>query len=250
MAHKEFIRYNPGSRLAVLMIHGIVGSPDHFAPFLATVPESVSVYNILLDGHGKAVEDFASTSMEKWKNQVKTWLKIIFDRHEQVLLVAHSMGTLFALQAAIDHPDKIPALFLLNVPTRPHYPPATMVASVRVAWGKVIPGYRRAFEMQNASGVTLSRNYLKYISWIPRCAELLSECRRIRLLLPELNVPAYTFQSRQDELVAFRSVKDLEGHPYIKNTVLEKSGHFAYRQEDLPMLQQALKELIEKEIHK
>ena len=40
------------------------------------------------------------------------------------------------------------------------------------------------------------------------------------------------------------SVKDLENHPCIKNTILEHSGHFAYRNEDIPLLQQALRELI------
>jgi len=245
MEHREYIRHIPGSKFAVLMIHGIAGTPNHFNPLLPQIPEDWSVYNILLDGHGKQVEDFSATSMEKWKNQVKAQLETIFARHEKVVLIAHSMGTLFSLQAAMDHPDRIPCLFLLNVPTRPQYPPATMAASVRVAWGKVSPKDRRAWEMQNAASVNLSRNYLKYFGWIPRMWELLTECRRVRKLLPQLQTPTYTFQSRSDELVSFRSVKDLEGHPYINNTVLEHSGHFAYREPDLTLLQQRLQALLE-----
>ena len=75
--------------------------------------------------------------------------------------------------------------------------------------------------------------------------ELLVECRRVRKLLPQLQTPTYTFQSRKDELVSFRSVRDLEGHPYINNTVLEHSGHFAYREPDLALLQQCLRARIE-----
>ena len=80
--------------------------------------------------------------------------------------------------------------------------------------------------------------------------ELLAECRRVRRLLPQLKVPSQTFQSRCDELVSLRSVKDLEGNPYIQNRILEHSGHFAYREADLPMLQQAFRDLVEKEFTK
>lgn len=242
MEHREYIRHVPGSDTAVLIIHGIAGTPNHFRELIALIPESVSVYNILLDGHGKEVKDFAATSMKKWKNQVNTWLETLFTRHRQVMILAHSMGTLFAIQAAIDHPDKIPCLFLLNVPTRPQYPPATALAAVRMVTGKIRPQDQVAREMLNATSVTLSRNLLKYITWVPRFWELLQECRRVRHLLPKLQTPTQTFQSRKDELVSFRSVKDLENHPYIQNSILEDSGHFAYREQDLRLLQQALRE--------
>lgn len=68
--HEEYIRKIPGSKMAVLMIHGIAGTPDHFKPFVSLFPDDWSVYNILLDGHGGGVKDFSATSMEKWKKQV------------------------------------------------------------------------------------------------------------------------------------------------------------------------------------
>ena len=244
MAHQGFVRQVSGSEVAVLMIHGIVGSPSHFQELVPVIPESASVYNILLDGHGGTVKDFATTSMQKWKNQVNSTLETIFAQHKQVVIVAHSMGTLFALQAAIDHPDKIAFLFLLNVPTRPRYPLATAVASMRTTWGRVRPQDRMAQEMRVRTSVTLSRNLLAYVAWAPRFWELLVECRRVRLLIPQLQVPAYTYQARVDELVSFKSVKDLEGNPHIQNTILEHSGHFAYRESDLPLLQQTLYDLL------
>ena len=66
MAHQEYIRIVPGSKYAVLMLHGILGTPDHFRELLPLVPENWSVHALLLDGHGGAVEDFSHTSMEKW----------------------------------------------------------------------------------------------------------------------------------------------------------------------------------------
>jgi len=58
------------SRIAVLFIHGIIGTPRHFTeliPLVQQVPEDFTVSNIILDGHGGTVDDFAHTSMAKWK---------------------------------------------------------------------------------------------------------------------------------------------------------------------------------------
>ena len=74
--------------------------------------------------------------------------------------------------------------------------------------------------------------------------ELLKECRAVRRQLPLLKTKTWTFQSQIDELVASRSTGDLEGHPFIVNTVLKDSGHFAYGAEDMRLLQGQLRTLI------
>ena len=95
------------------------------------------------------------------------------------------------------------------------------------------------------TSIKLSPYPWKYLSWIPRYAELLAEISRVRKLLPNLKVHAKTFQSRTDELVSFRSVKDVENHPYIQNTVLYNSGHFAYGHDDTELLRAELKKCMD-----
>ena len=98
MVHEEYVRMVPHADTAVLFIHGIVGTPNHFRdliPLVELVPESWSVCNLLLDGHGKSVEDFANTSIENWHSQVWGTFEKLSRTHERVILVAHSMGTLF-----------------------------------------------------------------------------------------------------------------------------------------------------------
>ena len=68
--HRTYARIVPGAGTAVLMVHGIVGTPRHFDWLIPEFDETWSVYNILLDGHGGSVDDFAETSMKKWKEQV------------------------------------------------------------------------------------------------------------------------------------------------------------------------------------
>ena len=239
--HSPFTRHGSGKD-AVLLIHGIAGSPGHFRDLVSSIPVEFSVYNILLDGHNGSVKDFSGTSMVKWKAQVKACLEDLFARHENVVIVAHSMGTLFAIQAAMDNPDRIPALFLLSVPTRPWMRLSTMVTAIKVAWGKIDDDRTRA--MRSDTGIRLTKKLWQYIGWVPRMVELLAECNRVRKIIPQLTVPTQTYQSQVDELVSIRSCRDLSNHPYISNTILHHSGHFVYGPEDTKLLQTRLTELL------
>ena len=240
MKHKAYTRQGTGKN-AVLLIHGIAGSPDHFRDLVPLIPESFSVCNMLLAGHSGTPRDFGHASMAKWKAQVADTLEDLLSRHEKVVIVGHSMGTLFAIRAAITHPDRIPALFLLNVPTRPWVRPSTIVTSLKVAFGKLDDPKAQA--MRSDTGIQLTPKLWQYLGWIPRMLELLRECRRIRKILPQLTVPTQTFQSKTDELVSFRSCKDLK-NPCIQNTVLYHSGHFVYSEEDTVLLQNRLVEML------
>lgn len=244
MDHRAYIRIVEDSDTAVLMIHGIAGSPAHFRDLIPVIPADWSVYNILLDGHGGTVSDFSRTSLKKWKAQVHGVLTEILEHHRRVLLVAHSMGTLFSIQAAIDHPDRIPALFLLGVPTRPWVRFSTMLTCLRVSWGNLKPNDHAARAMADDCSIRMDQRLWLYIPWAPRFLELLAEIRRVRGILPDLTVPTLTFQSRRDELVSLRSCRDLENYPAIRNTVLEHSGHFGYGPEDLETLRSSLAQMI------
>ncbi len=246
MDHAEFIRDIPDSSVAVLMIHGIAGTPAHFRDLLPLIPESWTVHNIVLDGHGGSVADFAATSMDAWRSQAVREVERLLYRHEKLILIAHSMGTLFSIQAAIRHPERIPFLFLLNVPTRPWVRFSTLLTSLRVSRGNLRENDTAGWAMKNATCIRLERGIWKYAGWIPRLVELLGEISRTRKLLPQLRVPALAFQSRVDELVSVRSCRDLAGHPCINMTILEDSGHFQYGPEDTKRLQAALKQQLER----
>ena len=95
---------NRPKRAAILFVHGILGTPRHFAPFLPYVPASWSVCNLLLEGHGGSVRDFSHAAMAQWKQQVHAALDALLAEHDRVLITAHSMGTLFAIQEALQRP--------------------------------------------------------------------------------------------------------------------------------------------------
>ena len=160
---------------------------------------------------------------------------------ETVVIVGHSMGTLFAIHAAVQYPDRIPALFLLNVPTRPWLRFSTWITSLKVAFGKL--DNPKAQAMRIDTGILLTPRLWEYLGWLPRMVELLAECRKIREVSPLLTVPTQAFQARVDELVSIRSCKDL-GNPCIQTTVLQDSGHFVYGKADTFLLQTRLQALL------
>ena len=235
MAHNQFVRILPDCRKTVVLIHGILGTPDHFSFLLDVIHQDWNVCNLLLDGHGAGPAEFAATSMAKWQTQVSQQLDQIAQYSNRVVIVAHSMGTLLAIRQAIARPELICHLLLLAVPLQPFVRPATALASARLALG-LGDKDPLARIMRDDSSVTLPRGVFHYTPWIPRFWELLRECRFTCKALPKLNVSCDAFQSRKDELVGMSSARLLAENPHVCVHVLEDSGHFTYSPEDRQLM--------------
>ena len=116
MNHAPFFREGTGPN-AVLLIHGIAGSPAHFRDLVSVIPEGFSVYNILLDGHSGPVDNLGRSSMAKWKAQVAATLEALFARYctlaaigtvADVMLMADENRTIVSRGLeSIDHSDFI-----------------------------------------------------------------------------------------------------------------------------------------------
>ena len=233
--HEPYIRIVPGARTAVLMIHGIVGTPEHFRslmPLEREVPENWSVHNLLLPGHGGITEDFGRSSLKAWKDHVFSCFAKLAESHEQVFVAAHSMGTLFALELGLAFPQKIPALFLLAVPMRPGLRWFGIKNVLRVGFHLVREDHPMEVATELACGIETTRLVWKYIPWIPRYLELFQEIYRVETSMGGLSVPCTAWQSHRDELVTNRSRKVLEKFPQIQIRDLFDSSHFFYTDAD------------------
>ena len=243
MEHREYRHLADGADTAVLFIHGINGTPNHFAPFLPLIPSHISVINLLLDGHGGTAKDFSNTSMSRWKAQVQQAVDELSATHRQIFIAAHSMGTLFAIEQAVKN-RSVAALFLLSVPSHIRILPEAAINAWKLCFGTVSPNDKEAQAAIRCCGIKLSRNPFLYLGWIPRYLELFSAIRRTRPLLPLLRTPCTVFQSRRDELVSPRSVSYLKEHTAADIQVLEHSGHFYYDDRDLPALLDAFRSML------
>ena len=241
MEHREFKRILPHADTALLLIHGIVGTPNHFSMLLPLIPEDISVWNLLLDGHGKGVREFAHTSMEKWEQQMDSVVTELLHSHKRVYVAAHSMGTLFAIEQALRHKE-IAGLFLLAAPLEVFVKPSVCGNALKLCLDKIQPDDRVALAMKACGGVKLERNLLVYLTWTPRFWELLCKIREVRKKLPLLTTPCIALQSRQDELVSRHTVKYLEKSSAVSVIELENSGHFFYSESDLRLIRKMFRE--------
>ena len=242
--HREYIREIPESKTAVLFIHGILGTPDHFIDFVKEVPREYSVYNILLDGHGKGVAEFSKSSMKKWRRQAKDIAEKLCRKYENIIIAAHSMGTLFAIELAIKHAEKVKFLFLLACP---------MKVGLRFSAFRNIYFIRRygdrysdeaAKNLIRLCSVKIEKGFFKYLGWIPRYLELFSEIRKVRKIYMSLNVPGFVFISKNDELVSETSADILRKNKNLHVRILSESSHSIYSREDYEYLLSSFKSAI------
>ncbi len=244
MTHKQYIYDVPNGKTVVLFIHGIIGTPNHFKSFVDILPDDYAVYNLLLDGHGKTVKDFARSSMTKWKEQVNSTVKQLAERYENIIIVAHSMGTLLAINCGIEFSKKVKLLFLLNVPLKATLKLSTAVNSAKLALGLEKDNDMAIQNQKNACSIQLDKKLWQYAGWIPRYLELFKEIRATKKKISHIQNPCYAFHSKYDELVSKKSIKYLKVNKNINVKVLEGSGHFAYSNEDSHYMLEQFKSLI------
>ena len=245
MKHSEYVRDVINGDTAVLFIHGILGTPNHFQRFISLIPENWAVHNILLDGHGKTVRDFSKSSMEKWKKNVSDRLDYLTGRYENIIIVAHSMGTLFAIKESIRNPSQVKLLFLLAAPLKIFVKPSAVLNSFKVIF-KISGNDEVAIAAKESYSVEPSWKIWEYAGWIPRYMEFFKEVSNIRGLISDIKVPCVVYQSYKDELVARSSCKYLNRNPSIKINMLSTSRHFYYTEDDYEYLLSDFKRLCSK----
>lgn len=249
MAHEETVRIISGAKTAVLFIHGIAGTPDHFRrgilPLEDLVPEDFSVYNVLIEGHGKQVGDFSRSSMEKWITQVMGIFDSLCATHDRVVIAGHSMGTLFAVKMALERQEKVPLLFLIDCPLRVGVKPFGVVNMIRLSFGCLNPEDPVQAATGRVSSITHTWQVWKYIGWLPRLAELIRQMHLTAHSVSQLSVKCVAFQSKHDELVSCRSCDILRKSGKVEVHGLPNSTHFYYAPKDIQKVRCAFRKALE-----
>lgn len=241
---KQHIRYVQNADTAILFIHGILGTPDYFDLLLPLVPSNWSIHNMLLKGHGGGVKDLSAASMAGWKQQVHEALRSLRMSHDKVIITAHSMGTLFAMQEAIE--DRVAALFLLNTPLKIHVTPRLFRTSWKIFRDDIKPGDEWMLAARQAYGIAGDTNILHYIGWIPRYIELFSEIRKTRKITHRLATTTQVYLSQHDEMVSLRSGRSFENNSHVTVKRLAASGHFYYSPQARCMLREGFHDMVQK----
>ncbi len=233
--HREYKRIVKGARVAVLCVHGIMGTPNHFRDLIPLIPDEFSVLNIVIDGHCKTVGDFSRASMKMWEDCVERAVNELLEDHEEIYVLAHSMGTLLTMEQAMKNP-RITRLFYLSVPIKVGLKLRMVDTAARVYFNKIRPTDKFALAGRECYGITKSENIFKYLGWIPRFLDLFAKIRDIRKDLLKLETPCTAYQSALDEMVSPKSIDILKKESKMRVVTLEGSGHFYYSPDDTEYL--------------
>ena len=88
---------------AVLLVHGFIGTPNHFAD----LPEQIAAQGwrvevLLLPGHGRSPREFDTLAPETLVTAVEEALRRLHDRYGPVVIIGHSMGGALSTIAAAE----------------------------------------------------------------------------------------------------------------------------------------------------
>lgn len=231
MKHPETRRILPDAKYAVLFLHGIVGTPNHFRivlPLEDLVPPDWSVINVRYPGHGGSVTGFGKSNINQWRAHARAAFLQLAQTHEKILIVGHSMGTLFAMQLALEFPEKVASLFLVAAPMRPWIRAYGAVNCLRLAFHRIREDHPMEVATRNVCGVDANPYVWQYIPWLPRFVELFVEIARTEKVMGDLKVPCVAWQSGIDELVSNRSTQVLVKSGVMEVHELPDSSHFYY----------------------
>ena len=153
------------------------------------------------------------------------------------------MGTLFAIQEAIEKP--VEELFLLNVPLKVRVTFRLFRTLWRVFTGNIKPDDKWSLAAQNAYSIERDNHILRYFGWIPRYLELFSEIRKTRKIIGKLLTPSHIYLSMLDEMVSPKCSKLFKDNPCICVKSLQTSGHFYYSPEDQCLMKEDFNKMIQ-----
>ena len=101
---QTFYMTHPENRSVVLMIHGFTSSPQEtkFIANLCHQEAHVDVLAICLPGHGSKPEHMKDCTANTWVSAAKDAYKCVDKVYESVILCGISMGSLLAMQCALE----------------------------------------------------------------------------------------------------------------------------------------------------
>ncbi len=220
--------------IALVCIHGIMGSPRQFDPVGARLFDRCDVIAPVLPGHGGNALDFAKSSMEAWQEAVDRTVADACGKYDRVILLGHSMGGLLLWKAAMKYPAA--GLIAVAMPLKFRYLPHALFNCLKVTFTK-IPCVPR--EM---CGVDPHPLYACF-GWIPRYLELFRKAREIRSCLKQIQAPVRCFYFERDELCSPASAGCMP--PQIPLKMLPDCRHSEWTGETYDAIADAVLDLLE-----
>ncbi|WP_413988551.1 alpha/beta hydrolase [Labrys okinawensis] len=233
----------PGGPAAVLMIHGLTGTPAELKFVSKGLARAgFSVYGVQLAGHCGSEADLLATGWQDWLDSVLAAFDRIRVRHETVFVGGLSMGALLALLVAAHRPQQVNGCILYS-PTLFYDGWSIPRVSVMIHLA-ILLGFGRflRFRENYPYGVKDDRLRARILSAMESgrseeagllhmpgrsLGQLLRLIRDLKRRLPGIRTPALVLHAREDDVTSIRNASYIAaniGGP-IEKILLEDSYH-------------------------
>ena len=212
----------PGGQKGVLLIHGFTGLPAELLLMGQYLNKAgFTVLGVRLAGHGTTVEDMSHMTWEDWMDSVRDGYALLSGLCEDISVIGHSMGGLFALllstEEIISHVVTLAApIFIPEERGLSALPPR------EACYGGYVPKARRRLkDVPPAANCTYRKMPLISIH------ELVDVIEKARGAIEEVTAPVLIMHSRDDHTAAPVSADYILSHVKGQARIvwLNESGH-------------------------
>ncbi len=214
-----------GGEHAILLIHGLTGSPFELKPLARKLHKSgFTVKAPCLAGHCSSVEDLKNTTWLDWYETVRETFVELRKGHKTVSAAGLCMGALLALYLAYREQDKVSSVaalsttlffdgwslpwyrFLLPIA---YYPPIKYFYSYDEREPYGVKNERMREQIKKA----LSENSIAYSSFPSQSMhELFKLIKTVKKTLSGVHAPALILHALEDDMASIRNADYIERH--------------------------------------
>jgi non-heme chloroperoxidase len=230
----DYVRQGPEGEIPLVFLHGFTDSCRSFSRLFAALPTTIDAIAVTLRGHGGSDRPAGPYDIATMARDVAQLLDRLAIR--KILLVGHCMGGFVAQRFALDYPDRLDRLILLD-----SFP--TMIGNADVAAlleevagfadGPVDPDFVRAFQ-EGTVAEPVPAAFMDMIvaeslrlpgqTWRTVLAALVAE--DLTEALPQIGVPTLLICGDEDMLFGLSSQRVLlAGLPDAELVMLPGVGH-------------------------
>lgn len=230
-----------GDGVAVLLCHGFTGSPQGLRPWAEDLAaHGLTVRLPRLPGHGTTWQEMARTGWHDWVATVADALAELRARGCTTVVGGLSMGGALALRLAVDHPQDVAGLVLVNPAVRLGDPLLRAVPLLRRVVGSV-PGVGGDIAKEGVRELAYDRVPLSSLH------SSLRGYRRLVADLPRVRQPLVLLRSAVDHVVPAASsalVLSRVSSADVREEVLPRSLHVATLDHDADRITRATLDLV------
>ena len=234
----SYFKKGEEGKVCVIFIHGILSDAKYFDFLYKYVPSKFTIVAPILINHGLTYKELGHSNLKDWSNQVSQIVNLYLKKGYKLILVGHSMGTLFLLEEYYKHKNDIIGLFLMNIPL--YY--RISYHLLKQLFLEVYPTKKSIndpyMQIVNKSlSIKLTKNIFAYIPWIKVYLQLFKKMKEVRNnYINNFLCKNVSFCSLKDEMVSFKTYKLIAEKSNLNQIKLVNSSHFYYPNGDFDII--------------